>query len=362
MKKASETKAEQENKTPLCTRCNDLINHETATPLPSYPTLQTLANLLNATSHTHNHIYHLIDAADMPVTLQPQLMSYLHKHLPRNVFRNLTISYIVTRCDLLVHQREMLSGLESRIKEIIKLALPSEAKLESVGPFRENNRLHFVSSRSGWGIGRLKEEAASRKGGVWFFGGVNTGKSSLLRDLWPEGGKLRPVTVEDAREFDLLPLEDDAPEVPDNDWAREREEMEDKKEKQRRLEGLPEVDAVEYIITQKQYEQAQKVKPPPTPTHVAPTVSKIAGTTAAPLRILHRENVGRIHKKTVELVDLPGIERWVGMGDGGLLKYVRPELRKEVFMAQRVNRKVHRITIGIPPIPASNPTITKPTL
>jgi hypothetical protein len=353
LKKAKAKKDEDDAKPPVCTRCHNLLHHEEAPPLPSYPTIRTLANLLIATPHTQNHIYHLIDAADMPMTLQPQLMSYLHNQLPKEKFRNLTISYIITRCDLLVHQRGMLSGLESRMKEIIKSALPPNAKLESVGPFRENNRLHFVSSRSGWGIGRLKEEVMNRKGGVWFFGGVNTGKSSLIRDLWPEGATLQPVTTEDAREFDLLQNEDQVEEISDIEWARERARREFKKEREREDSDEPDIDELETLITQKQYEEVQKRKPPPIPNHVAPTVSRIPGTTAGPLRIVLKEEVGRKLKKTTELVDLPGLKRWVGMGDGGLLKYVMPELRKDVFMDQRVNRIVHRCTLGKPFLPGS---------
>ncbi|KAH8146365.1 uncharacterized protein LAJ45_09558 [Morchella importuna] len=77
---------------PRCARCHAMQHHNTAPPLPSYPTLETLTGLLAASRHRRNHIYHLIDAADLPMSLQPDLRSHLWANLPRAVTRELTIS------------------------------------------------------------------------------------------------------------------------------------------------------------------------------------------------------------------------------------------------------------------------------
>ena len=275
-------------------------------------------------------------------------MSYMHANLDKKIFRNLTISYVVTRCDLLVHKREMLSGLESKIKSILKSALPPNAKLESVGPFRESNGIHFTSSRSGWGIGKLKTEATTRKGGVWFFGGVNTGKSSLIRDVWPSGGHLKGMTEDDAKEFDLIPDEESVEEISDEAWGEELSQRMENRD--------PDVE-MDNLLTQQLQQEKEKEAKPRIRSHVSPTVSYIPGTTAAPLRIMYKELVGRKVKKSTELVDLPGIERWVGQGEGGLMKYVLPERRKELYEASRVIReKTHISKRKSPPIPF--PTLT----
>ncbi|CUS09537.1 unnamed protein product [Tuber aestivum] len=294
----------------ICGRCRGIRYHHRGSELPAYPTLRTLTNLIQNSPHTRNHIYHLIDAADLPMSLQPELREHLYKNLPLPLRRGLTISYVVTRADILMASSQQVWSLTTYIKKRIKDALPEDEKIEDV-----MNRTHIISTRNGWGVGRVKDEIRIRTGGVWIIGGVNVGKSRFVMEMWPEGGESRPVTREEAAEYEILPEDDGGTEVKAGGEGVEREKEEE---------------AYDHPLY---------------PQYVAPTVSDMPGTTAAPIKIAYRVS-SRGGRKWGEMIDLPGFERWVSYSKNGLLKYVRPELRAAVAMNKRVKGQQYTIKAG----------------
>ena len=320
----TETETETETGTvalpPVCDRCHGLKHSHHAPSLPAYPTLNTLSSLILNSNHVHNHIYHLVDAADFPMSLRTDLRNHLHTTLPRKITRNLTISYVITRCDVLLPKREQVTSLMSYFKSVIRNVLPPGEKVE--GSVYSGTRLYAISNRVGWDIGELKEEISGRRGGVWFVGAVNVGKSSLLRDVWPMSGKLRPVSLEDAAEFEILPEEPDFWELPDP--------------------TSDDQDPLDRALNKVAILHTGKRAPP----HVAPTVSEVPGTTAAPIRVSYKV-AGRGGKLKGEVVDLPGMKRWVGFKETGLMKYVRPDKHRKLVMRERVNPEQYRIKPGM---------------
>ncbi|KAG0128873.1 hypothetical protein HOY82DRAFT_611589 [Tuber indicum] len=306
------TTADEESNIPplVCGRCYGIRYHHRASELPAYPTLHTLTNLMQNSPHTQNHIYHLIDAADLPMSLQPGLREHLYQNLPKPLRHGLTISYVVTRADILMASQRQISSLMTYIKKRIKDALPEDEKVESVV-----DKIHVISVRNGWGVGRVKDEIRSRAGGVWIIGGINVGKSRFVKEMWPEGGESRPVTREEAEECGILPEGGGGTGV-----KAVKEEVEKRQRKGR----------YEYSFD---------------PLRIAPTVSDVPGTTAAPIKIAYQVS-GRSGKVWGEMIDLPGFERWVGYGKNGLLKYVRPELRTAVAMNKLVKRRQYTIKAG----------------
>jgi hypothetical protein len=144
------------------------------------------------------------------------------------------------------------------------------------------------------------------------------GKSRLVKEVWPEAGRAVMGSMEEAGEFDILPpataagaegLEND----PDAPPAPKK-----KKKKGKEPAGPPASES----------------------SHIAPTISHIPGTTAAPIRIVYK-TAGR--NTTSELIDLPGLARWVGYGPTGLLPYIRQDKQKLFHMESYI--KPHQITI-----------------
>lgn len=300
-----------------------MVHHHRAQPLPSYPTLDTLTGLLLASRHTTNHIYHLVDAADLPLSLVPHLRAHLYSSLPREITRGLTLSYVVTRADLLMPTEAQVRSLATWIKKVLKGALPAGEKVEGRN---EEEGVHIVSARRGWGVGKIKLQTRHREGGVWVVGAVNVGKSRLVREVWPEAGEGLAGSVEDAGEFGILP---EAPEGVDG--GEEEGAVVVKEDGQRKKQGRG-------VLVQ-----------------VPPTVSDMPGTTAAPIRVRFKTAGGAGKKAFGELVDLPGLERWVGFGDNGLLPFVREEKRKEFAIEKLVVPEQYTIKPGTPPSDSSSP-------
>lgn len=305
---------------PVCARCHALVHHHYAPPLPSYPTLDTLTNLLLASPHETNHIYHLVDAADLPLSLVPQLRNHLYTRLPREITRGLTLSYVVTRADVLMRTEPQVRSLATWIKKVLKDALPAGEKVEGRN---EEDRVHVVSARRGWGVGRIKMETRHREGGVWVVGAVNVGKSRLVREVWPEAGEARVGSQEDAGEFNILPAAAEG--------EGEGEVMEDAQSKRQRRG----------IVVQ-----------------VPPTVSDIPGTTAAPIRVRFKTAGGAGKKAFGELIDLPGLERWIGFGDNGLLPFVRDD-KRTAFGVEKLVRPI-QYTIKPGTLPQNAPAVSPP--
>lgn len=217
-----------------------------------------------------------------------------------------------------MRQRDQITSLMTYFKNTIRDHIPEWEKVEQPGA-----PLHVISTRNGWDLGKLKEEIQERVGGVWFVGAVNVGKSSLLREVWPEGGLVRDATIADAAEFDILP----DPETL-NAFKKSREYVNDEAICSSPEDRDP---SLEQILNQARHSGEEPVS---SAVQVAPAISDVPGTTMAPIRVGYKTK-GRGGKFRGEIVDLPGIERWCGFPEHGLMKYVRPEVRKEVPMKKR---------------------------
>lgn len=219
-----------------------------------------------------------------------------------------------------MRQRDQITSLMTYFKNTIKDHIPEWEKVEQPGA-----PLHVISTRNGWDLGKLKEEIQERIGGVWFVGAVNVGKSSLLREVWPEGGVVRDVTIADAAEFDILP-DPESLEAYKNKKLREYVDDEP-------ICSTPEDRelSMDEILNQARHSGEE---PSSAAIQVAPAISEVPGTTMAPIRVGYKTK-GRGGKFRGEIVDLPGIERWCGFPEHGLMKYVRPEVLKEVPMKKR---------------------------
>ncbi|TGZ85233.1 hypothetical protein EX30DRAFT_392601 [Ascodesmis nigricans] len=303
---------------PHCNRCHDLLHTHTAPPPPAYPTLDTLVNLLLNSPHKVNHIYHLVDASDFPLTLERNLRNHLHSKLPNRITRHLTVSYVITRCDVLMKKREQVTSLMSYFKSVISEYIPARERVET-----PDAPLHAISTRCGWDIGKLKSEIVNRQGGVWFVGAVNVGKSSLLRDVWPQGGIVRDMSIADAAEFEILP----DPELWQKDAYKDVLDTPELAELENDQDGKEIGEKVNWILDKAGRGDMPSTAAPQYP----PAVSAIPGTTVAPIRVGYTTK-GRPGKFRGEIVDLPGLTRWVGFGETGLMKYVERDFRLEILM------------------------------
>lgn len=305
---------------PLCERCHSLLHHNTGSSLPAYPDLDTLVELIGESNHDRNHIFHLIDAADFPLSLIPQLRIYLARYLPPRKARSLSVSYIVTRADLFMPKEYQVTSMMAYLKSVLKEALPE-------GEPVENHRSHYggffrvLSARAGWSVGRVKEEFSDRiyqlnswvkssEGGIWIVGKVNVGKSRFVKEIVPEGSFTNLERMTETVSGRRASYQSET----QNTKGGYRTQAESKKDAK--------VKAVDQDLDQ------QQQLPP-----VMPTVSDIPGTTVAPVRVV-------VGTKGCEIIDLPGMDR------GRFLEYVRPDVRKKVQMQKRVNPEQYVVKDG----------------
>lgn len=285
---------------PYCDRCHGLLHHHEGISI-DHPTIASINKIISESPHRRNHIYHVLDAADFPMSLIPNLqerirLAYVRSKNRRAKQHNYVkggeteMSFIITRSDLLAPQKSQVDALKPKLENILR---------EAMGKFGENARLHvyLVSSHRGWWTTEVKEEIWDRGGGQWLVGKVNVGKSGLLQNILPKGriGKPDP-TQQDISEPTLKE------EIVD-DWVKDG--------------PLSLID---------QLSNKFSLLPPSQPLVQYPTmplVSDLPGTTAAPIRL-------QFGKRKGEIIDLPGIER------NSLATYVQEEHRKSLLMKTRI--------------------------
>lgn len=287
--------------TPLCDRCHLLI-HDSRGKSIAHPSLDALADSIAESPFSRNHVYHVVDAADFPMSVVPDLFTRLTVARPRSQNRRSqhdfstkpTVSFIITRSDLLGSTKEIVDSMMMYFQSVLRTALGRGGKDMRLG------NVHLVSAKRGWWTKELKEDIWKRGGGNWMLGKVNVGKSNLFEVLFPKGsGHRAPVYAE---------LQ-----------AKQEKQLEEL-EQDRQLDLLSETSLL----------------PPPQPESpfpVLPIVSSLPGTTASPIRLPFGNHKG-------ELIDLPGLDR------GDLEKYVKPEHRSELVMTHRQNVEQHIIKPG----------------
>lgn len=298
------TTAPATDKPPLCDRCHNLIHHSTGNSI-FHPSIESIQNTIQDSPYKYNHIYHVLDAADFPMSLVPRLHSALDVALRTQNRRARTskfyhgrkteMSFVITRSDLLAPTKEQVDRLMPYVKETLREALGRIGGRVRLGNVR------FVSAKRNWWTSELKEEIFERGGAGWMVGRVNVGKSQLFQAVFPKGridaGKppKRQISVDVFPGIGRQPhLTEDADEDP--------------------------------IIPGLKADSVTDLLPPPLPETQyppMPIISSLPGTTASPIRVPYGGGKG-------ELIDLPGLSR------GDLELCVQEEHRQDLIMKSRI--------------------------
>lgn len=346
---------------PICDRCHMLHHNGVGAPI-IHPSMQSIQQIIEESPHKHNHIYHVIDAADFPMSLIPNLQHALD--LPRLRTQNrrsksmrymrgrvAEVSFIITRSDLLAPQKEQVDKMMHYLQECLRDALGRSGKNVRLGNVR------CVSSKRGWWTKNVKEDIYRQGGAAWMVGKVNVGKSALFEVVFPKnrGQKRvdmenmrkenaekpamveRPVVLDDG-EVDPFEEEESAhmvktvveePALDAFDLAEQNPEEQPKEENEE-----PEEEDVEDVMFDED-EDASLLPPaqPETAYPQMPLVSSLPGTTASPIRVPFGKGKG-------ELIDLPGIHR------SSLDEHIVPEHRNDLVMESRVTPEQHSIKPG----------------
>jgi hypothetical protein len=284
---------------PICDRCHHLVHHHVGESI-NHPSLQSIQATIDESPHKYNHIYHVLDAADFPMSLLPNLHKTLNAHLRTQNRRStdvhyskgraIEISFIINRSDLLAPKKEQVDKMMATLREILR---------DTLGPTGEQVRLgnvRCVSSKRGWWTKEIKNDIWERGGGGWLVGKVNVGKSNLFEVVFPKGRNDEPVNFDRVRnEIRNRPLQ-----LEQNNTKRS--------------------------LTDAAFDNSSSLLPPAqeeTKYPVMPIISALPGTTASPIRIPFGNGKG-------ELIDLPGLSR------ASLEPYVKPEHRQDLVMKSRV--------------------------
>ncbi|CAI6252823.1 unnamed protein product [Periconia digitata] len=340
--------------TPVCDRCHKLVHHHAGVPI-FHPSVEAIQQTIAESPHRRNHIYHVVDAADFPLSLIPTLQTSLrlpklrsqnrrakHKGWVAND-RIAEVSFIITRSDLLAPKKEQVDALMPYIQEVLRDALGRTNKLARLG------NVKLVSAHRGWWTKQVKEDIWERGGAGWLVGKVNVGKSNLFEFVFPKGRgadyqdlrKLRSAAEREAM-LDAAETMDELTKVR-QELAKEDEEF-DRRQKLAQQHALPpQKPLTSREILQREAEEEERKEeeedeedfdpdallPPPqpyTPYPVLPVASSLPGTTASPIRLPFGRDRG-------ELVDLPGLART----NPGLETFVEPSSQKSLVMTSRIN-------------------------
>ncbi|KFA78334.1 hypothetical protein S40288_05004 [Stachybotrys chartarum IBT 40288] len=294
-------------KQPVCDRCHNLTYHnlagETAKIPMHHPTVESLRETIEESPHKYNHIYHVIDAADFPMSLIPRLNVLIGDVALRTRNRRsrsdkyqhdrkTEMSFIVTRSDLLGPTKEMVDGMMPWLREVLRDALGRLGGRVRLGS------LKCVSAKRAWWTKDLKEDIWRRGGAGWMVGKVNVGKSQLFEAVFPKG-RIGDGVTDKRASVAVFPREDAGTESiskPDSDEP-----------------GWDDTDLGNLL-------------PPPQPATDYPNmplVSALPGTTASPIRVPFGNGKG-------ELIDLPGLAR------SDLDLFVKEEHRHSLIMKKRL--------------------------
>ncbi|KAL6910371.1 hypothetical protein GGI43DRAFT_390011 [Trichoderma evansii] len=293
------------HKAPVCDRCHDLIHHstkgDTAKVAMYHPTVESLRETIEESPHKYNHIYHVIDAADFPMSLIPRLNVLLgdvplrtrNRRSRAGKFqhdRKTEMSFIITRSDLLGPTKEMVDAMMPYLKDVLRQALGRVGERVRLGNVR------CVSARRGWWTTTVKEDVWNRGGAGWMVGKVNVGKSQLFEAIYPKGR----MTEKPERTSVSTNSKKAASSTTDENTLESDEDL-------------------ATINLGSLLPPAQPAKNYPD----MPIVSSLPGTTASPIRIPFGNGKG-------ELIDLPGLAR------SDLELYVKEEHRQSIIMKKRI--------------------------
>lgn len=301
----------QEPAVPFCDRCHQLVHHHTGNPI-FHPTIEAIRETIEESPYKYNHVYHVLDAADFPMSLLPKVHQLLdlmplrtknRRSMAGKFFKGkkTEMSFIITRSDLLAPKKEQVDRMMATLVEILRQALPRDSRDVRLGNVR------CVSAKRSWWTKELKEDIWKRGGAGWMVGKVNVGKSQLFNAVFPKGRmdwdeSKHDISVAVQPRDEQHPTALVAPRVDDS------RDLADA--------VLPDLDDLD---------EDSLLPPPQKETNYPrmPVVSALPGTTASPIRVPFGGGKG-------ELIDLPGLER------SDLESYVREEHRSSLMMKSRM--------------------------
>jgi hypothetical protein len=319
----------------MCERCHNLKHHEIGVSI-IHPSIQSIENTIIESPHKYNHVYHVIDAADFPMSVIPGLHKLINLTPLRSMNRRsktgrfyhgkkTELSFIITRADLLAPKKEQVDSMMQYFRSVLRTALGRVATDVRLG------NLRCVSAKRGWWTKELKEDVWLRGGGGWMVGKVNVGKSQLFHGVFPKGrrGKIvteKPATIATWKETEMRSLSMDEREE-EHDLL--RRELENTGEEEDTFEEKFSAEDNEYLDTDSLLPPAQVEVDYP----AMPLVSSLPGTTASPIRVPFGNGKG-------ELIDLPGLSR------GDLELHVQKEHRSSLVMRSRIRPEQKTIKPG----------------
>ncbi|KAI1878844.1 hypothetical protein JX265_003021 [Neoarthrinium moseri] len=299
-------------KAPLCDRCHMLVHHQTGVSI-YHPTIDSIRDTLSESPYKYNHVYHILDAADFPMSILPQIHSLLDLMPLRSKNRRsragkyfhgqkTEMSFIITRSDLLAPTKPQVDRLVPYLREVLRDALGRSGSDLRLGNIR------CVSARRSWWTKELKEDIWKRGGAGWMVGKVNVGKSQLFEAVFPKG---RMDWDPSGHQIKIdMHSKDEQSAAPEKDSAPPTEDVDDGLIAKLEADGVDELSLLPPAPAETQYPEM-------------PIVSDLPGTTASPIRVPFGNGKG-------ELIDLPGVERT------GLEKYVQEEHQKSLVMRSRI--------------------------
>lgn len=303
---------------PLCDRCHQLLYHSSGAPI-AHPSIFSLQSILSSSPFKFNHIYHILDAADFPLSLVANLHQKFSLNAQRSKNRRAKLSkflggksqdvtFIITRSDLLAPRKEQVDRLVPQLVQVLR---------EALGEAAENARLsnvRCVSAKRGWWTPQLKEDIWRRGGGCWMLGKVNVGKSNLVECVFPKARRrLNEDLIPESEEFDTH-----SHPSPRSGYLQSAASMHPRISASK-IKGLDNM-----------------VLPPPQKEMdypALPLVSSMPGTTAAAIRLPFGGGSG-------ELIDLPGLDR------DGLEAFVVKDRQAELMMLRRPKPQTMTIKPG----------------
>lgn len=319
---------------PVCDRCHDLIHYHKGVSI-HHPSIEAIADTIAESPHKHNHIYHVLDAADFPMSLVPQLRRHLSLSRQRSRNRRSRVkghythgglaemSFIITRSDLLAPKKEMVDKMMPQLLQILRDALGREGQGVRLGNVR------CVSAKRGWWTKDVKEAIWKRGGGGWMVGKVNVGKSNLFEAVFPKGRGGQAVDIDklrrDAAENGVMQTSSTGvTDVSGGDRGLDLDELP--------FQTGPNSTETSPEPLDTFFEVDSLLPPPPkeVPFPQMPLISSLPGTTASPIRVPFGDGKG-------ELIDLPGLDR------ATLETYVKAEHRLDLIMTSR--SKAERLTL-----------------
>ncbi|KAJ1338216.1 genetic interactor of prohibitins 3 [Microdochium nivale] len=304
-------------KPPLCDRCHTLLHNRAGTPI-MHPTIDSIHDTLLDSPYKYNHIYHVLDAADFPMSLMPKIRDLLELMPLRTRNRRsnpgryqhgqkMEMSFVITRADLLAPTKQQADRLLPYLREVLRDALGRDGRDIRLG------NISLVSAVRGWWTKEVKDDIWQRGGAAWLVGKANVGKSQLFESVFPKG-RMEWAPTKHQIAVDLYPVGKKESLIKPSKQAGGREDPAIEQLKQQ-LEELEKQDVdSESMLTP---------APPEVQFPEMPLVSDLPGTTASPIRVPYGNGRG-------EVIDLPGLER------STLDQHVREEFRPTLVMRSRV--------------------------